>query len=219
MGRFHRCSSPSRRSPGREFRHCRRRALEDEPRGRSGRRGQFVRRNADAPRLSALGSRLSALGSRLSALGSRLSALGSRLSALGSRLSALGSRLSALGSRLSALGSRLSALGSRLSALGSRLSALGSLYLWEDPCPPAPARASAARANLRPHPPPRRAHAPPPSHRQRGSSLHSCRPCRCAALLRSVQPVPNATPGQPVSGLPGPQLSPRTRWRDHAGTC
>ena len=123
----HRCSSPSRRSPGREFRHCRRRALEDEPRGRSGRRGQFVRRNADAPsRLSALGSRLSALGSRLSALGSRLSALGSRLSALGSRLSALGSRLSALGSRLSALGSRLSALGSRLSALGSRLSALGS---------------------------------------------------------------------------------------------
>ena len=115
----HRCSSPSRRSPGREFRHCRRRALEDEPRGRSGRRGQFVRRNADAPRLSALGSRLSALGSRLSALGSRLSALGSRLSALGSRLSALGSRLSALGSRLSALGSRLSALGSRLSALST----------------------------------------------------------------------------------------------------
>ena len=100
--------------------------------------------HGEGSRLSALGSRLSALGSRLSALGSRLSALGSRLSALGSRLSlsALGSRLSALGSRLSALGSRLSALGSRLSALGSRLSALGSLYLWEDPCPRAPARAS-----------------------------------------------------------------------------
>ena len=31
--------------------------------------------------------------------------------------------------------------------------------------------------------------------------------------------TPDATPRQPVSGLPGAQLSPRTRWRDHAGTC
>ena len=104
---------------------------------------------------------------------------GSRLPAPGSRLPAPGSRLPAPGSRLPAPGSRLPAPGSRLPAPGSRLPAPGSLYLlWEDPCPPAPTRASGAHANLRPHPTPCRAHAQPPSHRQRGSSVHSSQPCR-----------------------------------------
>ena len=141
------------------------------------------RLSALGSRLSALGSRLSALGSRLSALGSRLSALGSRLSALGSRLSALGSRLSALGSRLSALGSRLSALGSRLSALGSRLSALGSrlsalsTYGKTRVLRPRPAHPQHRRASAPIRRRVERTLTPPPSHRQRGSSLHSSRPC------------------------------------------
>ena len=45
-----------------------------------------------------------------------------------------------------------------------------------------PPRASADRAMRRSHPPPCRAHAPSRSHRQRGSSLCSSRPCRCPAL-------------------------------------
>ena len=45
-----------------------------------------------------------------------------------------------------------------------------------------PPRASADRAMRRSHPPPCRAHAPSRSHRQRGSSPCSSRPCRCPAL-------------------------------------
>ena len=73
------------------------------------------------------------------------------------------------------------------SDIDSSESALGSLYLWKDRCPPAPTRVSRARANLRPHPPLCRAHAPPPSHRQRGSSLHSSRavPISCSCPVGS----------------------------------
>ena len=87
------------------------------------------------------------------------------------------------------------------------------------PVSPAPAHASGARANLRPRPSPCRVHAPSPSHRQRGSSLHSSRPCQCPARLRSVQPVPNAPPGPPASRAPGTQLTLHTRWRCPAKTC
>ena len=132
-----------------------------------------------------------------------------RAEALGSRLSALGSRLSALGSRLSALGSRLSALGSRLSLLMGRpvmarpVSARPGPRLRTAREPPSPSAAA----------PSARATAFSPSTRVI-CSLQPAVAVSCSCPVGSAGP--ERSPGQPVSG---PQLTPRTRWRDPAGTC
>ena len=75
-----------------------------------------------------------------------------------------------------------------------------------------PPRASADRAMRRSHPPPCRAHAPSRSHRQRGSSPCSSRPCRCPALSFPCSRLGCRSGTQrPVARLAAARTAPRSQ--------